>query len=86
MDRVAVVETGSSASDRSVEWWKFLWNLRIPNKVRIFIWRACQNLIPTSLNLAKRGIPCNDFCLVCSAESESTVRALVELYIFWPYD
>ncbi|TXG53442.1 hypothetical protein EZV62_022611 [Acer yangbiense] len=37
-------------------WWKYLWCIRAPAKVKLFLWRACRDWIPTYSNLAKRGI------------------------------
>jgi hypothetical protein len=34
--------------------WKGVWALDVPHSVKIFIWRACNNLLPTGINLLKR--------------------------------
>ena len=36
--------------------WKLVWCLSIPNKLKNFLWRACQNVMPAEVNLRKRMI------------------------------
>ncbi|KAK3229618.1 hypothetical protein Dsin_001499 [Dipteronia sinensis] len=48
----------------------------MPLKIKIFIWRACNDWIPTLANLNKRGIEVNRICPVCKQAYESTVHAL----------
>ena len=36
--------------------WKGVWSLWVPNKVKNLMWRACKNSIPTKLNLLRRAI------------------------------
>lgn len=36
--------------------WKALWKMKVPNKIKIFRWRACHGILPTRCNLAKRNI------------------------------
>jgi hypothetical protein len=31
--------------------WKAVWSLNVTNPVKIFIWHACNNLLPTRVNL-----------------------------------
>ena len=31
--------------------WSRIWKAKVPNKVKIFSWRACQNILPTQDNL-----------------------------------
>lgn len=33
--------------------WKNLWNLQVPNSTKVFLWRACNNIIPTKDNLRR---------------------------------
>ncbi|KAK4402854.1 hypothetical protein Sango_1026100 [Sesamum angolense] len=33
----------------------FVWTADVPPKVRLFTWRACRNLLPTSANLRRQG-------------------------------
>ena len=48
------VQTGDKA------FWQSIWGLRIPNKVKNFLWRACRGAIPTKANLKRRHITEND--------------------------
>ncbi|KAK2649870.1 hypothetical protein Ddye_017359 [Dipteronia dyeriana] len=64
-----------SSSNRS-DWWKYLWHLEIPQKIKNFIWKVCYDWIPTYGNLRKRGIDCDEICKACDSEGESTIHAL----------
>ncbi|KAK2640569.1 hypothetical protein Ddye_028364 [Dipteronia dyeriana] len=33
-------------------WWKNLWRMKVPTKVKMLIWRACHDWVPTNANLA----------------------------------
>ena len=48
----------------------------MPNKVRIFLWRACSEALPTKLNLQKRKVLDNLSCSLCQTATESTLHAL----------
>ncbi|KAK2634844.1 hypothetical protein Ddye_029636 [Dipteronia dyeriana] len=65
----------SSGLSGSVSWWKFLWLLRIPSKIKIFVWRACWQWIPTLDNIARRGVM-TVVCPICGVKPESTLHAL----------
>ncbi|KAK3230321.1 hypothetical protein Dsin_002202 [Dipteronia sinensis] len=66
----------SSSSTALGTWWNFLWGLKLPNKIIIFIWKACLNWLPTHLNLAKRGMKIDSGCPICRKKLESTGHAL----------
>lgn len=41
--------------------WKMIWKIKVPPKIKTFIWRACSNILPTRDNLSptgKTGGPC----------------------------
>ena len=67
-------ESSSSVGHKMV--WGKLWKLHIPNKVRIFAWCACHDILPTHVKLARRFITEDDTCLLCNRDSESTLHAL----------
>lgn len=56
--------------------WKAIWNLRLPNPVKLFLWRACNNLLPTKENLHCRKIVDDNKCPCCTREAESVIHAL----------
>ncbi|KAK3230764.1 hypothetical protein Dsin_002645 [Dipteronia sinensis] len=42
----------SNISHRS-SWWNTFWRVKIPMKVKMFIWKACQDWIPTKINIGR---------------------------------
>ena len=62
--------------DGQRKFWNSLWKLNIPNKVKIFLWRACTDSIPTMLNLCKRKIVPSSACNHCHVGEESVLHAL----------
>ncbi|KAL4625871.1 hypothetical protein ACB092_05G056600 [Castanea dentata] len=36
--------------------WAVIWKLRLPNKLKVFRWRACHDTLPTSKNLTRRKV------------------------------
>lgn len=56
--------------------WAALWKLHIPNKIKVFRWRACHNILPTRKNLTKRQIITKDACPICTRCQESALHAL----------
>ena len=58
--------------------WSALWKLRIPNKIKVFGWRACNDVLPTKLNLSKRRIIDDAMCSISLRFPESVVHALWE--------
>ena len=43
-------EAGGEESNvrRKKEFWTAIWGLNFPNKVKMFMWRACKNILPTN--------------------------------------
>ena len=58
------------------KFWKDLWQLYIPNKVRSFDWRASKNILLTMDNLYRRKITEDHLCVVCGCELESSDHIL----------
>lgn len=61
---------------KDAKFWKFLWSLYLPPKVKNFIWRACLGILPTNELLWHRHMRKDGFCSVCGCEMESVVHAL----------
>ena len=56
---------GMSSISGIVQWWKFLWHLKIPNKVKILLWRSFHNIIPYLKDLESKEIACSLICGRC---------------------
>ncbi|GKV48920.1 hypothetical protein SLEP1_g55702 [Rubroshorea leprosula] len=54
-----------------------LWSLDIPEKVRLFIWSAYKNVIPTKDNLHKKRAEVDLECSMCGMEKESVFHSLM---------
>ena len=44
------------ASTEERGFWKKLWRIQVPGKIKHFLWRACTNSLATKENLLKRKI------------------------------
>jgi hypothetical protein len=56
--------------------WKTLWSLGAPNVVKMFIWRACNEVLPTRCNLFRRKAIESKICTCCEVEDEDAIHAL----------
>ena len=67
-----------SPSDTSTQtsFWRRIWSLSIPNKIKHFLWRACRESLPTKKNLLARNVTRNALCEWCNKEVEDAVHAL----------
>ncbi|XP_062089021.1 uncharacterized protein LOC133795583 [Humulus lupulus] len=65
-------------SDNNSGFWKDLWNLKIPPKVKDLIWRAASNCLPTRFQLGYRKITLpSSLCPICSRYAETIPHCLV---------
>jgi hypothetical protein len=67
---------GSSSKEANRRVWKKLWQLRIPNKVKIHLWRACMDALPSRQCLSRRHLISDPLCPVCQSDSETVTHAL----------
>ena len=56
--------------------WKKIWKMRVPNKIRHFIWRAAKDALPTKQNLKARHIPVGEECDGCGKHIELLIHFL----------
>ena len=52
----------SSSSNGGSPVWAAIWKLRIPNKIKVFGWRASHDILPTRRNLKKKRVLTDDVC------------------------
>nr|POE68360.1 hypothetical protein CFP56_12533 [Quercus suber] len=56
--------------------WCSIWGLRVPNKIKDFLWCACREAIPIKANLKRRHITENALYEQCWNEEETALHAL----------
>lgn len=67
---------GESSNSRSKEaFWKHLWKLKLPPKIKVFGWKVCRNILPTRMNLRRRGMEIEVNCPTCGKEAESMLHS-----------
>lgn len=50
--------------------WKNIWRLRLPHKIKVFVWRFCRNAIPVRRRLSLKGIRVPIICPMCTVDIE----------------
>ena len=68
----------SSRGSPSNKVWENLWKLRIPNKIKVFAWRAGLNILPSKENLFRHKIAADDTCTLCKSAPKSGLHTLWE--------
>lgn len=72
------VDQGASSDQSHTRWfWKKIWDLPLPHKVRHFAWRACRDVLYTKVNLMRRKVVHDQVCEGCGLEAETTG------HLFW---
>ncbi|GLT35678.1 hypothetical protein SLA2020_101090 [Shorea laevis] len=69
-----IMEGNNSVSSAE---WKHLWKLKLPPKVKVFLWRAMLNRLPTLDNLLAKGVVNNALCQTCQLADESLMHILL---------
>jgi len=58
--------------------WSTLWKLHIPNKLKVFGWRVCHDILPTRENLARKTIIEDQTYELCTRGAEFALHVLWE--------
>lgn len=77
MERCGSMQGESSFLNKNRDLWNCMWKLRIPNAVRMFLWKACSNILPTKDNLKRRRVVLDDHCFICNIYVEFVWDCLV---------
>lgn len=78
MDRIALAKGECSLMRQHCLLWKSLRKMQVPRTVKVFMWRACINALPTIANLSRRKITQDPFCPLCGLVAETTGHILWE--------
>jgi hypothetical protein len=54
--------------------WSILWKIKLPLKVKNFLWRVCWDSLPTRLRLQGHGVPCPMMCAICNEHDEDNAH------------
>ena len=74
-----------SATNEDTQVWKQIWSMNVPQKVKMLLWRACHEAMPTKHSLFWRKITEDDLCVRCRATTEDSLHAwaCLELDLVW---
>ncbi|XP_072084658.1 uncharacterized protein [Arachis hypogaea] len=67
----------ASTSQDWREIWEAIWRLPVPQKVRMFLWKAVHRILPVNTNLHQRRITTTLTCSICQEEDETIEHALL---------
>nr|XP_023924678.1 uncharacterized protein LOC112036084 [Quercus suber] len=77
MEMVHNGNSGKASNNRSNKlFWKTIWRLNVPNKVKSFAWRVSKNIISTKANLSHRKVIDNPTYEACSLGAKSSGHVL----------
>uniref|UniRef100_A0A2N9H9Z1 Reverse transcriptase domain-containing protein n=2 Tax=Fagus sylvatica TaxID=28930 RepID=A0A2N9H9Z1_FAGSY len=71
-----VEASSSSLNQCGSNVWSSIWSAKVQPKVRMFLWRACRNILPTQTNLFDRGVSQTYSCKWCLEEAETSDHVL----------
>ena len=57
--------------------WDIIWKANIPQKIKIFAWRAATNSLAVQMNRVKHHQTDSCMCSICGVEDEDIFHALV---------
>ena len=70
------------ASSSSAQWWSSFWNklwsIQVPQKIKLFMWKTCSNILPICTKLFYRKIISNFSCPVCGEEAETINHMFID--------
>lgn len=61
----------SSGVPEDAGFWKRIWQMKAPMKIKMFIWRCLHGIVPVNVALAQRKIPVDPVCPLCGLEEEA---------------
>ncbi|XP_062075810.1 uncharacterized protein LOC133779929 [Humulus lupulus] len=70
-------EKHDSASSDNSGFWRLLWQLKVPPKVKNFLWLASRDCLPTRVLLRTKGVSVDPRCPFCNMASESATHLFV---------
>ncbi|XP_028115033.1 uncharacterized protein LOC114312942 [Camellia sinensis] len=78
LSRIGSSPESSNRGEATRRFWKGVWHLKIPNKIKGFAWKACLNIIPTRDRLWQRRVPIELGCDYCDEAVETLMHCVKE--------
>jgi len=72
----AINEAPSLSGGTDTKVWKTIWKIRVPPKIRHFMWRLAIDSLPTKQNIARRQIPIDETCSLCDDQKETSMHVI----------
>ena len=72
----AINEAASSFGGAGTKVWKNIWKIRVPPKIKHFMWRSATDSLPTKQNIACRKIPIDETCSLCDDQQETSMHVI----------
>ena len=69
-------EASSSHQQFPASFWHSMWNIKAPQKIKMFLWLMCNNALPVNDNLYKRKMINSPICKICNMHKETIEHAL----------
>jgi hypothetical protein len=68
----AIRNEGSTFNSSNMsQLWRTVWNFKGPRALKMFLWRACNNILPTKENLYRGKIIDDSKCAICGGDTET---------------
>lgn len=58
--------------------WMKIWKVHAPQKIKLFLWKLCHDILPVKENLRKRRLTEEGICPVCKQCPETLEHALLQ--------
>jgi len=76
--RICVTEIADSSHMHVHGRWNLIWKLKVPPKIKNFLWRVCRGCFPTRARLSNRRVSCPLDCVQCNNNYEDSIHILIE--------
>lgn len=65
-------DAAESSNARGKKIWKEIWRAEVPNRIRNFLWRLVRSILPTKVNLRRKGVALDTTCPICNMGEEDS--------------
>lgn len=76
----------SSMRDDHKKVWNKVWSLPVPNKIKVFVWKCINGILPIRENLLRRKVTREMLCLNCKGDCETFPHLFLECrfaHVMW---